>query len=139
MEIHGRKAKDNAPAARPPGAGRLGEPPHPGEKGMMHWVGLQRGYLLGAFRDMAEAQRARRRMEAEGREVVCARHRARVREEAARRWVPRPLDHPEGFPDYTFSRAGGFCRTARESLDTAVELLYQQRQAEYPYIVIVKV
>ena len=109
------------------------------QQGEMYWVDLQRSYMLGAFRDTAEAERARRRMEAEGREVVCARHRSRVREEAARRWVPRPLDRPDGFLDYTFSHAGGSCPTARESLDTAVELLYQRRQAEYPYIVIVRV
>lgn len=105
----------------------------------MYWVDLQKSYMLGAFRDTAEAERARLQMEAEGREVVCAHHRSRVREEAARRWVLRPLDRPDGFLDYTFNHARGSCPTARESLDTAVELLYQQRQAEYPYIVVVKV
>lgn len=105
---------------------------------MYYWVDLRRSYMLGAFRDMAEAERARRQVEAEGREVVCALSRTEVKEQAARSWVVSPLDHPDRFLDYTFSHYGGSCRTARESLDTAVELLYQQRQAAYPYIVIVR-
>jgi hypothetical protein len=107
-------------------------------KDTINWVDLRRSYMLGAFRDMAEAERARRQVEAEGKEVVCAQRRTQVREQAARRWVACPLDHPGRFRDYTFSRAGGSCPTAREALDTAVELLYQQRQAAYPYIVIVR-
>jgi hypothetical protein len=107
-------------------------------KDMMNWVGLRQSYLLGAFRGMAESERARRQMEAEGMEVVYAQLRSRVREEAAQSWTSGPLDHPDRFLDYTFRSADGPCRTARESLDSAVALLYQQRQAEYPYIVIVR-
>lgn len=77
-------------------------------------------------------------MEAEGREVVCACHRSRMQAQAAQWWVLASPDNPDRFLDYTFGPAGHSCRTARESLDTAVKLLCAHHSAEYRYLVIAR-
>lgn len=53
-------------------------------------------------------------------------------------WVLRSLGHPGRFLDYTFDPARRSCLTARESLGTVVKLLYGQCQAQYRYIVVIK-
>ncbi|GAB3537231.1 hypothetical protein GCM10027443_29790 [Pontibacter brevis] len=104
----------------------------------MKWIDLQTGYMLGAFRDIEEMERAKQQMEAEGREVVCACHRSLVQEQAAQWWVLRSLDSPGRFLDHTFTPPGHSCLTARESLNSAIALLYGRHQAKYQYLIIVK-
>ena len=104
----------------------------------MDWIDLQTGYILGAFRDMEEMVLAKQQIEAEGREVVYAKHRANVQEQDAQWWVLASLDEPERFLDYTFSSLRHSCRTAGESLDSAIALLYGRRQVKHRCLVIVK-
>jgi hypothetical protein len=104
----------------------------------MNWIDLQTGYMVGAFKNMAEMEEAKRQMEAEGRKVVYAQHRLEVQECDAQWWVLKSLDNPDRFLNYTFSPARRSCLMAKESLDTAVELLYGQAEAAFMYLVIVK-
>ena len=104
----------------------------------MDWIDLQAGYILGAFRDKESMKRAKQQMEAESREVVCAKHRSQVQEQAAQWWVLASPDSPGRFLDYSFSPPGHSCRTAGESLDTAVKLLLKPGKAGCEYLVIAK-
>ena len=104
----------------------------------MDWIDLQTGYMVGAYRDTETMERARQQKEAEGREVVCAYHRLEVQEEEAQWWVLRSPDDPARFLDYTFSSPRHSCPTARESLGSAIALLYGRRQEKYQYLVKIK-
>ena len=106
----------------------------------MECIDLRTGYMMLSFRSLREAERAKTLCESRGIDVACALPFQDITEEEAQTYVKHVSHNGEQdlYCNYSNQCSGALCRSAKESLETALKYVESLNGNEGGYMLIYK-